>query len=35
MPSYIADVIREHLPDFGKTEKDNLVSITRISTTAT
>lgn len=28
MPSYIADVIREHLPDFGETEKSNLISIT-------
>ncbi len=27
MPSYIADVIREHLPDFGHTERDNVVSI--------
>ncbi|EKD75460.1 MAG: hypothetical protein ACD_44C00124G0001 [uncultured bacterium] len=28
MPSYIADVIKEHLPDFGKTEKSNLIKIT-------
>ncbi len=27
MPSYIADVIREHLPDFGKTEENNIKPI--------
>lgn len=27
MPSYIANVIKEHLPDFGKTEKSNLQKI--------
>jgi integrase len=27
MPSYVADVIRQHLPDFGKTEKTNLESM--------
>ena len=27
MPSYIADVIREHLPDFGETEESNVSSI--------
>jgi len=27
MPSYIADVIKEHLPDFGKTEMKNIVKI--------
>jgi integrase len=27
MPSYIADVIKEHLPDFGKTEKSNLKNL--------
>jgi len=27
MPSYIADVIREHLPDFGETEESNISSI--------
>ncbi|MCD6038944.1 MAG: xerD [Gammaproteobacteria bacterium] len=25
MPSYIADVIREHLPDFGETEESNVI----------
>jgi hypothetical protein len=28
MPSYIAEVIREYLPDFGETEKSNVISIT-------
>jgi integrase len=28
MPSYIASVIREHLPNFGKTEETNVISIT-------
>jgi integrase len=27
MPSYIADVIKEHLPDFGTTEVNNVVNI--------
>lgn len=27
MPSYIADVIRENLPNFGKTESQNLAKI--------
>lgn len=30
MPSYIADVIKEHLPDFGKTEKTNINNFKKI-----
>jgi integrase len=33
LPSYIADVIREHLPNFGKTEKNNLKPFRKVSTT--
>jgi integrase len=34
MPSYIADVIKEHLPDFGKTEKANVTSLSRNASNA-
>lgn len=29
MPSYIADVIKEHLPNFGKNEKSNLIKMAK------
>lgn len=32
MPSYVADVIKQHLPNFGSTEKDNVLSFTQTKT---